>query len=56
MNMSYSALGEINDEKKKLDFAFNLRNKFTHSALTMGSPNAGFFSKAYEFLERDGVP
>lgn len=53
---SYPALGYIDDEKKKLDFLFNLRNKFTHSAVIMGSPTAGVFHNAYEPIFIDGKP
>lgn len=55
-NTSYPALGYINDEKKKLDFLFSLRNKFTHSAVIMGSANAGVFSQAYDAIIVDGKP
>jgi hypothetical protein len=55
-NTAYPALGEISDEKKKLDFLFSLRNKFTHSAITMGSPAAGLFRDIYEAHMIDGVP
>ncbi|QEU01939.1 hypothetical protein [Pseudomonas oryzihabitans] len=51
---SYPALGKITDERKKLDFLFSLRNKFTHSAVTMGSPTAGVFSGAYEPIVIEG--
>jgi hypothetical protein len=53
-NTSYPALGYINDDKKKLDFLFSLRNKFTHSAITMGSPNAGISPFAYTAIEENG--
>lgn len=53
-NTSYPALGYITDEGKKLDFLFSLRNKFTHSAVTMGSPNAGVFQGSYDPIEIDG--
>ncbi|WP_287991867.1 hypothetical protein [Acidiphilium sp.] len=55
MNISYPVLGEINDNMEKFKFAFNLRNKFTHRAVIMGSPIAGIFPKAYDFLEINGV-
>lgn len=55
-NTSYPALGYIENEKKKLDFLYDLRNKFTHSAVIMGSANAGVFREAYEPLTIDGVP
>lgn len=54
-NISYPALGYINEEKK-LDFLFNLRNKFTHSAVIMGSPNAGVSSQAYDAIIINGKP
>ncbi|WP_152598808.1 hypothetical protein [Janthinobacterium sp. RA13] len=51
---SYPALGYVNDDKKKLEFLYNLRNKFTHSAVTMGSPNAGISPHAYKGIEENG--
>lgn len=53
-NTSYPALGYIEDERKKLDFLFGLRNKFTHGAVIMGSASAGVFSQAYEPIIIDG--
>jgi hypothetical protein len=53
-NTCYPSLGYIDDDKKKLDFMFSLRNKFTHSAVTMGSPNAGVSPIAYTAFEEDG--
>lgn len=53
-NGSNINLGEIDNEKKKLDFLFGLRNKFTHSAITMGSSAAGLFPQTYDAIEIDG--
>lgn len=53
-NTSYPALGYVTDVKKKAEFLFSLRNKFTHSAITMGSPIAGIFHQAYDGIEIDG--
>lgn len=55
-NTSYPALGYVEDESKKVDFLFRLRNKFTHSAVIMGSPAAGVFPDFYEPLVFDGKP
>lgn len=52
--MPHTALDDINDEKKKRDFLYSIRNKFTHSAVTMGSPAAGIFPKMYDPVEIDG--
>ncbi|MEO4014117.1 hypothetical protein [Pseudomonas rossensis] len=53
-NTAYPALGYIADDRKKLDFLFGLRNKFTHGAVTMGSPNAGVFQGSYDPFVIDG--
>lgn len=55
-NTSYPALGYIVDDKTKLDWLFSLRNKFTHSAVTMGSPGAGIYPRAYDAIMIDGKP
>ena len=54
INTCYPALGQITDDRKKLDFLFSLRNKFTHGAVIMGSPNAGIFRHSYDAIEIDG--
>ena len=53
-NTSYPALGYVVDEKSKLEFLFNLRNKFTHNAVIMGSPAAGISPVVYEGFAIDG--
>lgn len=55
-NTMYPALGEITDERAKLDWLFSLRNKFTHGAVAMGSPSAGIFHQTYDAMIIDGVP
>lgn len=55
-NTSYPALGYIEGEKEKLDWLFSLRNKFTHSAVTMGNPGAGIFPQSYDATIIDGKP
>jgi hypothetical protein len=54
-NTSYPALGYIVDEGEKLEFLFNLRNRFTHAAVTMGSPVAGVYREAYDPFEIGGT-
>lgn len=55
-NTLYPALGTIDSEKEKLSFLFSLRNKFTHSAIAMGSPAAGIFKDPYAPVFINGVP
>lgn len=55
-NTIYPALGYIEDDKAKLDWLFTLRNKFTHSAITMGNPGAGIFPQLYDALIVNGKP
>ncbi|WP_311223263.1 MULTISPECIES: hypothetical protein [unclassified Acidovorax] len=54
-NTCYPALGLIDNDNKKLEFLFSLRNKFTHTATVMGSPAAGVFPHIYDWFVIDGV-
>jgi len=53
-NTSYPALGYVVDEKSKREFLFNLRNKFTHNAVIMGSSAGGISPVVYEGIAIDG--
>ncbi|MBK8572454.1 MAG: hypothetical protein IPN91_07330 [Holophagaceae bacterium] len=52
----HRVLKEIDDQQKKADFLFWIRNAYTHSAMNSGSPAGGVFKDFYEPVVIDGKP
>ena len=48
-------IGGIDEESKKIDFLYAMRNAFTHEGVNIGSPAGGVFPNHGAWINMDGV-